>query len=159
VRRWIEETLGVVLAVHRGHERGDRLQDGERNERAIDGRLSLARGVNLAADDDLVALRGQAVFLQEFLERGAVGQRLDDGALFARPDEVGRGPLAQDEPECVYQDGLAGAGFPRQERQARAELDLQGGNERDIVDSEQLDHTPDLAPRRYDRPSEAVNAR
>jgi hypothetical protein len=99
------------------------------------------------------------VFLQESFECGAIGKRLDDGALFAGPYQVRRGPLAQDEPQSVYQNGLARSRLSRQEGQARAELDLERGDQRDIVDSKKLDHAWTRSGRRYNRPSEAVNAR
>ena len=66
--------------------------------------------------------------------------RLDRGALFARPDEVGRGPIAQQQAERVDQDRLAGARSRRSGASDRAELDLERRNEGDVVDSQQFKH-------------------
>ena len=73
--------------------------------------------------------------LEEGFEGGAFGQGLDDPPVFSRTDEVPRGPLAQHEPQCVYQYGLARAGLAREQGQAGAKLDLEGGDESNVVDS------------------------
>ena len=65
---------------------------------------------------------------------------LDRGALFPRPDEVRGGSIAQEEPERVDQDRLSGPGLTRQERQSRAELDLERRNQGDVVDPQQFKH-------------------
>ncbi len=140
VRGRIEQALRLVLAVHGRQVRRQVAQQAHGNDRAVGRRASLAVRLQLAPQHELVAVLRQRPLLEERARVLQLEDRLDHGALLARPDEVGRGSLAEHEAERVDQDRLAGARFAGQERQPLAELQLQRGNERDVVYFQQLKH-------------------
>ena len=66
---------------------------------------------------------------------GSLERPFDDRALLAGPDQLGGGPFAQKEAQSVYEYGLSGARFSREQREPFSELELQRGDKRDVVDS------------------------
>ena len=55
---------------------------------------------------------------------GDVENRGDGGAIVAGPHQFAVGPFAECEAQRLDEDRFAGAGFARQYRQTRAELDI-----------------------------------
>ncbi len=136
----VEQALRLVLPVHDREVRRHVAQQAHRDERTVHGRAALAARLQLAAEHDLVAVSRQAALVEERLGPGHLEDRLDRSPLLARADEVGRGAVAEHQAERVDQDRLAGAGFAREQGEAGAELQLQRGDERDVVDSQQFKH-------------------
>ncbi len=135
VARGVEKPLGLVLAVDDGDARRELAQEAHRHEGAVDGGPPLSARLDLPPQDHLVPVEGQAVGLEP--RRGVLP--LDDGLyhrpLLARADEIGGGPPTEEQPEGVDQDRLPGPGLPGQEGETRAQLELQGGDQRDVVDT------------------------
>ncbi len=140
VGRGVEQALRLVLAVNHGQAGGEVAQKAHGDERAVHGGAALAARLELAANDHLVSVRAQPALFEQGGRAFHLEHGLDGGALFARPDQLRRGPVAQEQTEGVDQDRLSGPGFARQERQAGAELDLERRNEGDVVDPQQFKH-------------------
>jgi hypothetical protein len=136
----IEQALRLVLPVHHGQERRQLAQRVRGHQRAVDGGAALAGGLHLPPDDDLVVVRGQAETLDRLAGAPALDHRLHHGAVGAGPDELARSARAEDQPERIDEDGLAGAGFAGEEGQPRPQLQLGARDERYITDPEQFKH-------------------
>jgi hypothetical protein len=63
----------------------------------------------------------------------ALDERLHDGEVLARADQVRRGTRPQQQAQRIDENGLAGAGFPRQESQTWSQLQRDVVDERDIL--------------------------
>ncbi len=135
VRGGVEQALGIVLAVDGGEERRQLLEQGQRHEPPVHRGPALSGGLDLPPHDHLFTVRREAMLLQEGLELRPLREGFHEGPLLAGADEIGGSPLAQDEPECVYQDGLARSGLAGEQGQPGAQLDLERGDERNVVDS------------------------
>src|SRR5690606_5406577 len=86
MRCGIEKPLVFVLPVQVDEGPASLAQRRARDERSIDeGAASSLRG-DLPPDDQLFAV-------------GRVENSFDDGLIFARPDEIGRGAAADDQPD------------------------------------------------------------
>ncbi len=140
VRRGVEQPLGLVLAVDDREPRGEVAEEAHGNEGAVHRGAALSARLELPANDHLVPVRAQPALLEESRSVVNLEDGFDRGALFPRPDEVRRGPIAQQEPERVDQDRLSCPGLTGQERQSRAELDLERRNQGDVVDPQQFKH-------------------
>jgi hypothetical protein len=140
VRRRVEQALRLVLAVHRRRGAAPGRAARPRDDRAVGRRAPLAVRLQLAPEHELVAVLGQRALFQQ----GAGVLQLEDGldgrSLLARPDEIGRGALAEDEAQGIDQDRLAGAGLAGEQGQAGSERQLERGDERDVVYFQQLEH-------------------
>src|SRR5207249_4973042 len=73
---------------------------------------------------------------------------LDPGALRAVAHEAAVGTSAEDEPERIDQQALAGAGLAGDDVQTRAELEAQPVDEREVRDAELEEPARPLARRR-----------
>src|SRR5579862_9536584 len=71
--------------------------------------------------------------------------------ILSGADELGARPLPQDEAEGIDQDRLAGPRFAREKGETRAELDLHGLDQSDIIDSKEFKHL-----RRPGRPEDSI---
>jgi hypothetical protein len=136
----IEQALRLVLAVDRGEAGCEIAQHGHRNERPVDARPALPPRQELAPEHDLVAVLRQAVDFEERTDPRELDQRFDTGTLLARSNQVGRRALAENQPQRVDQDGLAGPGFSREQRQPGGKLDLEPGHEGDVVYFQVFNH-------------------
>jgi hypothetical protein len=63
----------------------------------------------------------------------ALDERLHDGDVFARTNEVGGRARAEKEAERVDENRLPGARFAGQERETRTQLQLDAVNECDVL--------------------------
>ena len=121
----MEEEDVVVLAVDVDEPRGELAEPADRDEHAVDEGLARALVGDRALDEELAVLglgqAGQVEGLARHVEDG-----LDEGLGFARPDELGRSLLAQDEADGVDDDGLAGARLARQDGEAGVEIGPRG---------------------------------
>src|SRR5262249_15668797 len=121
VGRGIQEDLVFVLTVEIDKDRGQIAERGTGSECAVDeGAASALRG-DLPPQDDLLTI-------------GLVENRLDDGGVLPRPDEVRRGPAAQQETDGTVQNGLPCPGLSGQDVQARLELQLEVVDHGEIAD-------------------------
>ena len=115
--RGVEQALRLVLPVDAREVRSQLLQQRHGHERAVDRRLALPEAWTSRRSTTSSPSAGRPCSSSSVRRSG-----LDDGlhgrTLLARSDEVGGSPVAQNEPERVYQDGLPGAGLARQEGQA-----------------------------------------
>ena len=82
---------------------------------------------DLAADDQLVAVASSKI-----ASMVACG--------FAGANQVGRGAGAEQQPDGLDEDGLAGAGLAGQDVEAGLELDLDGLDHRKVADAEEAQH-------------------
>ena len=130
----IEQSLRLVLTVDGGERGGQLAEQRHRHQRAVHGRASLARGLQLASENQLVAVDGKPARLQPRSGVRGFEERLDLGAVLSGADQLARGAPAQKEAESVYNYGLSGAGFPGQQRKARPELQLRGRDQSDVLD-------------------------
>jgi hypothetical protein len=133
VRLGIEQALRLVLAVDVRDERRELAQHAHGHERAVDGGAPLSRGLHLPPHHDLVVLRGESVALERRPRIAALDERLHDGDVFARANEVGRCSRTEEQAQRVDQDGLSRSGLAGQERQARPQLQLDAVYERDVL--------------------------
>jgi len=120
--------------------RGQVTEHGDGHQRPVDRGPAFSFGLDLAAQNHISVFGGQAVLFEERRQLGTLHDGLDDRAVLTRADELGGGAVAEEQPERVDQDRLPRPGLARQERQPGTQVDLQAGNERDVVDSEQLKH-------------------
>ena len=144
VRVGIEQGLVLVLAVKVDEAGGQVAQRGGRREGAVDERAAAALRGDLAADEQFVARR---LVLEDRLERGAV---------LARPDEVGRGAAAEEQADRLDEDRLAGAGFAGQDVEARAELDLDRFDDGQVSDGEEPEHATPPSAKGRQKPGNAI---
>lgn len=135
VDRGVEQALRLVLAVDDGQPRRQLAEDTDGDQRPVHAGPPLPVRLDLPAEDDVVAVRGQALPFEHGAGAGQLDHRLDHRPLLARADHLARGPIAEEKPEGVDQDRLAGSRFAGQEREARAQLDLEGADQSDVVDS------------------------
>ena len=136
----IEQALRLVLAVDGGEPRGQLAQYAHGHESAVDGGLALSGAVDLPSQDDLFAVDGQTMRFDGSRRAGAFEDRLHDRALLAGPDQLGRGARAEEKAQRVDQDRLSRARLAREKAQPGAELQLQLGDDRYVIDPEQLEH-------------------
>src|SRR5688572_12520531 len=117
----------LVLAVHLDELVRQLAERARGGERAVDERSAAALVRDLPSHDRLAAV-------------GALEDCLDGGLRFARADEIRRGAGAEQETHGLDEDGLAGPRLPRQDVEARLELDLDGLNHREAADAEEAEH-------------------
>src|SRR5262249_44442026 len=109
-------------------ERPRQLPQGRRRRQgAVDEAAAPAGGGNLASYDELTAV-------------GSLKDRLDRGAVFTRPDELGGGASAYQEPDGTDEDGLPGAGLAGEDVETWFELQLELVDDRQIADGEEAQH-------------------
>ena len=139
----VQEALCLMLAVYRDQARRQVLQQRDGHQGAIDRGPRLPRALDLASDHDLVALCRQPVGVRVRREAGGLQDSLHDGLALAGPDQLARGPGAQQDPERVDQDRLPSSRFSCQEVEPGAELELEPGDKGYIADFKELDHQGD----------------
>jgi len=148
VRERVEQRLVFVLAVQLHEARREVAKRRGGRERAVDERAASALAADLAADDQLARSRlsrasgrhrGRVPRARD-ASRGVVEDCFDGGLRLARPDQVGRRARAEQEAHGFNEDGLAGAGLPRQHVEAGLELDLDGFDHREVADAEEAQH-------------------
>ena len=99
-------------------------QYGNRRRLIVDEHAAFATGGYLAPQDELRFARVDAVRLQHFVERFRLDfkHRRDDGLFRAVAHRVRRGFVAQQQCECIDQNGFSSAGFAGQEVEPGGEL-------------------------------------
>ncbi len=109
----VEGQHGFVLRVNHGQIRRQLFQDGNRCRLIVDEDAAFAAGRDLAAQDDLAVFGVDAVFFQDAVDRGRadIEYRRDGGFFGAVADCVAGGFVAQQQGQCVDEDGFSGAGF------------------------------------------------
>ena len=82
------------------------------------------------------------------IDQLGAGRVLEDGfdrrLLLPRPDEIGRGPAADEQPDGADEDRLARAGLAGEDVQARLELELETIDDGQIADGEEAEHRPEV---------------
>ena len=114
----------LVLAVKLDEEIPQALQQSHRGRGVVDEDAVPARPRQLALDDELAVREPVPGLVQQRGHRSRglhFEQRLDHRRLFTAADQLGLSAGADDEQEGVHQDGLAGAGLPREHIEARRE--------------------------------------
>ena len=126
MRRWIEQGVVFVLSVKLDQPAREILERAGRRQLAVDeGAASALRG-DLAADEQFFA--------------AGFEDRLNGGDLLARANEVAGRPAAQQKPDRLDEDRLAGPGFAREHVEAGLELDLGGVDYSEAFDAEKAKH-------------------
>ena len=98
------------------------LEHGNRGRLVVHKHAALAVGENLAAQNNLIALRVNAVFFEDRL--GAMGGLKDaghHGLVGSMAHHFGGGFAAHQERQRVHEDGFAGTGFTGEQVQSRPE--------------------------------------
>jgi hypothetical protein len=123
----IEQRLVLVLPVQ-VHEPGPELAERTcGDQRAVDEGPAPALRGHLAPHEQLAAVLG-------------VEQRLHDRRLLPGSHQLGRGPPAEEEADCLDEDRLAGAGLARQHAQPGVEVDLHLFDDGEVLDGEVSEH-------------------
>ena len=133
VLRRIEQRLVLVLSVQIDERRAELAQRRGRRERVVDERAAAALRRDLAAHDDLAPV-------------GPLEDGLHGRGVLAGADEVGARASADEQVDGLDEDGLAGAGFSREDVQARLELDLEPIDDREMAHAEEAKHVETGTP-------------
>ena len=132
VRRGIEQQLMLVLPVQIHQTRGGIAERRRGRERAVQERSApAALRRQLPADDQLAAV-------------GLFEDRFDRGLVLTRPNELGRGPAADQQADRPHQDGFAGPGLARQHVQPRLELQFETFDDGEITNGQKTEHRPEV---------------
>ncbi len=110
MRRRVQQGLVFVLAVQLDQPRGQILQRTGGRQVPVDERTAPALGGDLASDQQLLA--------------PAFEDGLDCRAVLPGSDQVAGGATAQEQPDRLHEDRLAGSGFPGEDVQPGVELEL-----------------------------------
>ena len=126
MRGGIEQRVVLVLPVKFDEASREVLERAGGRQLAVDVRAAPSLRGDLAANQQLFAAR---------LEDG-----FDRGDVFAGTHEVARGPAAEQEPDGLDEDGLAGPGLPGQDVEARLEFHLDRVDHGEAFDAEKAQH-------------------
>ena len=138
----VEAGVGLGLGVDEGQFWGELLEDGDGGGLVVDEDAALAGGEDLAAEDDVVAFRVDAVLFQDGFGAGGGLEDAGDDGFFRAVAYNFRGRLAtHKQGERIYQYGFACAGFAGEEVEAGAELG-DGVIDDGVIFSAQFDEHP-----------------
>ena len=116
----------LVLPVQLDQTPGEILERAGRGERAVDEGAAASLGRDFAANQQLLP--------------AAVEDRFDGRRVLAGPHEVARRSPAEQQADGFDQNRLAGAGFARQDVQARVEFDLDRVDDGEVPDAKEAEH-------------------
>ncbi|KAF5042482.1 hypothetical protein DSECCO2_512170 [anaerobic digester metagenome] len=97
-------------------------------------------GTQIVVDEQAAAARAGQLAAQEELLAVQAEHGLHQGLFPAGPDQVGRDALAEDEVQGAQDEGLARAGFAREDVQAGAELQFHVVDEGQVANAQCLEH-------------------
>ena len=118
----VEARQALALGMDQGQLGGKLAQHGNRGRLIVDEDAALAAGGDLAAQNDVVTARIDAVFFQDvFGVGGGLEDAGDDGLLGAVADDLGGGFAAHQQGQSIDEDGFSRAGFAGEQVQAGAE--------------------------------------
>jgi len=132
-----------VLAVDVEQKIGSFFQLGLRRGAAIDEGARTAAGVDHAAQDQYIAVRREAGFVEPGCQRRQAIDREfggDLGTRRARPHHAPFGAVAQRQRQRVDQDRLAGAGLAGEHGQSRREIKLDRFDQQVVADGKMQQH-------------------
>jgi hypothetical protein len=116
--RLVEAAQGLALRVHQRQLRRQLLEDGDRRRLIVDEHAALARGQNLAPQDDLIALRVDAILLEDGLRaRGAFKHAGDSRLIRAVAHYLCRRLAPHQQGQGVHQNRLPCPGLAREQVQ------------------------------------------
>ena len=127
VGRRVEQRLMLVLAVDVQQPGADGSKPRGRHEPVVDVRPASTLRRQFAAQHPLAAV-------------GVLGDRLHDRPFRPRPHQARRRPPAPQQAQRADENRLAGAGLPRQHREARVQLEFQAVDDRQVPNGEEADH-------------------
>ncbi len=117
----------LVLAVQFDQSVRQVLERGGRCQRAVDEGAAAALRGDLAAHNQLVAVRG-------------FEERFDAGNLLACADQVLGGTSAEQQADSFDEDGFAGAGLAGQDIERLFKIDRDRLDHREVADGQVADH-------------------
>ncbi len=136
----VDQRPVVVLAVDFDQRRADAAQDLDAHRLIVDEGAGAPVG-DLDAAEDEIAL-GVDIGIGGDAAGGVIERTVEDrrhlSLRFAVPDEAAVAARAEGEREGIEQDGLAGAGFTREDAEALREMKLEPVDQDDVADR-QLD--------------------
>jgi len=147
VGRGIDQRALVMLAVNFDQRGAYRLQGLHADRLVVDEGAGTAIGQLHPAQDHLAGIFSarvvKAVVAQDQSRRmtlGHVEHRSDLALLHAVPDQARVAAAAERQREGIEQDGLAGAGFTGQHRQATRKFDIEPFDQDDVTDRKSGQH-------------------
>ena len=140
----VQQAALLPLALDLDQQAADAPEQGDARRRVVDECAAAPVGADDAAHQQLTVAveivlrqhRPNRIGLPD-IELGG-----DAGAVAAARHDTGRGAFAERQAQCIQQDGLAGSGFPGEDRHSRAEFDIQATYQDVVADREASKHLP-----------------
>src|ERR1039458_5834127 len=135
----------IVRAVYVHEPFANAGKRGERGRRTVDELAVRSRAGERALEDELIIFaRFKAVLFQKTFQRRAkffhIEHGLDGAAFFAAADERAVGAFAEDEIQRAEDDGLARAGFARDDVATGLEFQREVAHEGEVFDVQRRQH-------------------
>ncbi len=144
-RRPIKGSQRLILRVHGREVWSQLLQHRHGRGLVINEDAAFAASRNFAPQDDRFILRIEAIVFEDSRNRlGRAAFNLehggDDGALCSSANDIGRSLIAEQQRQCIDEDGLAGTRFARKQIQPRRELYCQVVDDRVVFKAQFEEH-------------------
>src|SRR6476619_6273809 len=120
----VHQGLLLVLAMNVQERQREFLQRGDRGRLTVNEYTIAAIARNLAADDEFTVFRVKAKALEFNIEVG-IEHSFNNRARFSGADGICRRLRAGNETQRIYNQGLSGSGFARQQIQSVVKVDFQ----------------------------------